>query len=104
MRFVTGHRVENTVNLDWPEMGKPNQTLVIYMGLVGLRTIMERLMSFGCPPERPVALVEHATLPEQRVFDCTVETAAATAETHQVNGPTVVIVGEVVSLRRAEGA
>ncbi len=99
VRFVTGHRVENTVNLDWPEMGKPNQTLVIYMGLVGLPRIMERLMSFGCPPDRPVALVEHATMPEQRVLVCTVETAAATAAASELSGPTVAIVGEVVALR-----
>lgn len=100
VRFVTGHRVENTVNLEWPELGKPDQTLVIYMGLVGLAQITEKLISFGAPKSRPVALVEYATLPEQRQVIGTLETISDMAREHNVVGPTVVIVGDVVSLHR----
>ena len=100
IRFVTGHRVENTVNLEWPELGKPDQTLVIYMGLVGLAQITAKLISFGAPNSRPVALIENATLPEQREVIGTLETIADMAREHNVVGPTVVIVGDVVSLHR----
>ncbi|WP_295182232.1 uroporphyrinogen-III C-methyltransferase [uncultured Christiangramia sp.] len=99
VRFVTGHRVENTVNVDWPEFTKAGQTLVIYMGLVGLQRICERLITHGAPPERPVALVENATLPEQRVLIGRLDSVADIAIREKVSGPTVVIIGEVVALK-----
>ena len=101
VRFVTGHRVENVVNLDWPEMGRRDQTLVIYMGLVGLPTILAKLIEHGCEPERPAALVENATWPEQRVIVGTVATLADAAHEAQISGPSVVIIGDVVAKRKA---
>ncbi len=100
VRFVTGHRVENVINLDWPEMGRRDQTLVIYMGLVGLPIILEQLMQHGCEPERPAALVENATWPEQRVIVGSVATLASQAEEAQISGPSVVIIGDVVAKRK----
>lgn len=100
VRFVTGHRLENTVNLDWPEFAKKGQTLVIYMGLVGLPEIMLALISHGCEQSRPVALIENATFPHQRVVIGSVVDIAAKATQAEVTGPTVVIVGDVVGLRR----
>lgn len=99
VRFVTGHRVENTVNLDWPELGKPDQTLVVYMGLVGLREIAQKLISYGAEEGRPVALVENATLPEQRVVLGDLSNIADIALEAQIQGPTVAIIGNVVSFR-----
>ena len=99
VRFVTGHRVENSVNVDWPEFTKAGQTLVIYMGLVGLQRICERLIAHGAPAERPVALVENATLPEQRVLVGRLDSVADIAVREKVSGPTVVIIGEVVALK-----
>lgn len=98
VRFVTGHRVENTINVDWPELGHPEQTLVIYMGLVGLPRILGKLMEHGCEPGRPAALVEHATLPEQRVIRGSVGNLAELVEDAGISGPSVVIIGEVVGL------
>ncbi len=100
VRFVTGHRVENTVNLDWPEFARPSQTLVIYMGLVGLPTICKRLIENGAQPTRPVALVENATRSNQRVIDGTLETIAKQVEDANISGPSILIIGEVVGLRR----
>ena len=102
VRFVTGHRVENTINLDWPELGRGDQTLVIYMGLVGLSEICSRLIEHGAEASRPVALVENATLAEQRVFLGTLENAAALAEAKQVRGPTVTIVGAAAAMARPD--
>ncbi len=100
VRLVTGHRVENTVNLDWPELARDDQTLVIYMGLVGLPQIMSRLMEAGCDTGHPVAVVENATQPEQQVLRTTVARAAHDVEEAGITGPSVVIVGNVVTLAR----
>ncbi len=99
VRFVTGHRLENTVDLDWPEFAKAGQTLVIYMGLVGLAEIMQALLDHGCEASRPVALIENATFPHQRVLVGTVADISAIASEADISGPTVVIIGDVVGLR-----
>ncbi len=100
VRFVTGHRQNDRVNLDWPELARPDQTLVVYMGLPGLEEILDRLMEHGMPPETPAALVEKATLPEQQIVQGTVADLAARVRAAAVTGPTTAIIGNVVGYRR----
>ncbi|MEM7099799.1 MAG: siroheme synthase CysG [Pseudomonadota bacterium] len=98
VRFVTGHRVENVINMDWPEMTSTDQTLVIYMGLVGLEQICKNLLAHGCEPERPVAVIENATYSVQRVVTGDLQSIYEKVSQAQVAGPSIVIVGEVVKL------
>lgn len=100
VRFVTGHRQDGLVNLDWPELARPDQTLVVYMGLPGLAEILTQLVAHGLAADTPAALVEKATLPEQRVIVGTVSDLAARAEAAAVAGPSTTIIGHVVALRR----
>ncbi len=99
MRFVTGHRAADRTNLDWPELAKPQQTLVIYMGLPGLKEILEHLVEHGMTPDMPAVLVEKATLPEQRVVQGTVTDLAERVKKAEIVGPTTIIIGEVVKYR-----
>ena len=98
VRFVTGHRVNDRVNLDWPELVNPHQTLVVYMGLLGLAEIVEKLIAQGMSPETPALLIERATLPEQRQIQAPLRNLPAAVAAANVSGPTLVIIGEVVSL------
>ncbi|MEN9808169.1 MAG: uroporphyrinogen-III C-methyltransferase [Pseudomonadota bacterium] len=100
VRFVTGHRVEDRINLDWPELAKPGQTLVIYMGRGGLAEILQKLVDHGMPPSMPAALVANATLETQQVIQGTLASLAPRVNTADLSGPTITIVGEVVSLRQ----
>lgn len=99
VRFVTGHRAENRINLDWPELARPGQTVVLYMGLSGIEEIFASLIRHGRSPETPAALVEKATLPEQRVVVGTLADLAGKVRAAGVKGPTTIIVGEVVGYR-----
>ncbi|HEY5645003.1 MAG TPA: siroheme synthase CysG [Pseudomonadales bacterium] len=99
VRFVTGHRAENRINLDWPELAKPGQTVVLYMGLSGIEEIFASLVRHGRAPSTPAALIEKATLPEQRVVIGTLADLAAKVRAAGVRGPTTIIVGEVVAHR-----
>ena len=99
VRFVTGHRVHDEVNLNWPELIDPNQTLVIYMGLLGLDEICAKLIANGMPPDTPALMVERATLPDHREIAAPVEVLPEAVAKGDVHGPTIVIVGEVVKLR-----
>ena len=97
--FVTGHRKTGEETLDWDSLVRPNQTVVIYMGLAGLDTILDGLMRHGLAPETPAALIEQGTTSAQAVHPGTVGTLASIVEKERPRAPTLVIVGEVVRLR-----
>ena len=98
VRFVTGHLKDDSTNLHWPELAVPGQTLVFYMGLVGLAEICAALIAHGRAPDTPVALVEKGTTRDQRVLIADLATMAQTVANNNVHGPTLLIIGEVVKL------
>ena len=98
VRFVTGHLKSDDTNLNWPELANPTQTLVFYMGLVGLKEICESLVAHGRHPQTPVALIEKGTTQSQRVLIGDLVSIAALVATKDVHAPTLFIVGEVVKL------
>ncbi|AUY32677.1 siroheme synthase CysG [Pseudomonas sp. PONIH3] len=99
VRFVTGHLKDGTSNLPWNDLVAPAQTLVFYMGLVGLPTICAELIRHGRAASTPAALVQQGTTRNQRVFTGTLADLPALVARHEVHAPTLVIVGEVVQLR-----
>ena len=99
VRFVTGHLKDGTSNLPWNDLVAPAQTLVFYMGLVGLPTICAELIRHGRAASTPAALVQQGTTRNQRVFTGTLADLPALVAQHEVHAPTLVIVGEVVQLR-----
>lgn len=96
--FVTGHLKDGSMNLNWKGLAQPNQTIVFYMGLKGLPVICEKLMENGLPPELPIALVQQATTPRQRVFTGTLGTMPTLIANEEIKPPTLIIVGDVVKL------
>ncbi|BDM23806.1 siroheme synthase CysG [Pseudomonas sp. NPDC089428] len=99
VRFVTGHLKDGTSNLPWHDLVAPAQTLVFYMGLVGLPTICAELIRHGRAASTPAALVQQGTTRNQRVFTGTLADLPDLVAQHEVHAPTLVIVGEVVQLR-----
>lgn len=98
VRFITGHLKNNNPNLNWPELAQPGQTLVFYMGLLGLHEIARQLVKNGREAATPVALIEKGTTREQRVIVGTLGSIAEKVEELGARGPTLIIVGEVVAL------
>lgn len=99
VRFVTGHLKDGSSNLPWQDLVSPGQTLVFYMGLVGLPGICAQLIAHGRSGATPAALVQQGTTQNQRVFTGTLATLPELVAAHEVHAPTLVIVGEVVTLR-----
>ena len=99
VRFVTGHLKDGSSNLPWHDLVAPAQTLVFYMGLVGLPTICAELIRHGRAASTPAALVQQGTTRNQRVFTGTLADLPDLVARHEVHAPTLVIVGEVVQLR-----
>lgn len=96
--FVTGHLKNNTINLDWENLVKPNQTLVVYMGLVGLEQICNQLIQHGLTSDTPAALIQQGTRPTQQVIASTLALLPELVEKAQPKPPTLLIIGGVVKL------
>ena len=99
VRFVTGHRKDGELQLDWDALARPGQTLVFYMGLVSLPMISARLQQAGMPADTLVAIVEQGTTPAQRVLVAALGSVVAQAEAAAIGAPALLIVGSVVQLR-----
>lgn len=99
VRFVTGHLKDGSTDLPWADLVAPGQTLVFYMGLVGLPVICAQLIRHGRAADTPAALVQQGTTSQQRVFTGTLADLPELVARHEVHAPTLVIVGEVVRLR-----
>lgn len=101
---VTGHLRDGpdgtrTLDLDWPRLARANQTVVVYMGVAALPLICAQLIAHGLAADTPAALVERATLPEQRCVAGTLETLPTLALVRAVKPPALLVIGTVVSLR-----
>ncbi|MFA7241118.1 MAG: siroheme synthase CysG [Sulfuricellaceae bacterium] len=96
--FVTGHLKDGNVNLDLSGIAKTNQTIVIYMGLLGLPQLCGELAKHGLPLSTPAAIVQQGTTFKQKVVTGTLETLPALAVEARLKPPTLIIVGEVVKL------
>ncbi len=99
VRFITGHLKDGSLRLPWADMVADNQTLVFYMGLMGLAEICSQLIDHGRPSETPVALVQQGTTQNQKVWTGTLATMSGLIESEAVKPPTLIIVGSVVGLR-----
>ncbi len=99
--FVTGHlknSADDSIDLDWPGLARRNQTVVIYMGLVGLPTLCAKLIEHGLPADWPAAIVQQGTTPKQRTVTGTLATLPGLAAAAGLQAPTLIIVGEVATL------
>lgn len=96
--FVTGHLRDGTVNLNWKMLAHANQTIVFYMGLHGLNIICQQLTKHGLSADTPAALITKGTTPDQRVLIGDLSSLPNLVVAQHVQGPTLIIVGSVVSL------
>ena len=94
--LVTGHLRDGTMNLDWPALARPGQTLVCYMGFQGLAELCAKLAEHGLADSTPAAIVQQGTQRSQRVVTGTLRTLPELAARARLAPPTLIIVGDVV--------
>ncbi|WOG95699.1 hypothetical protein DCAR_0415026 [Daucus carota subsp. sativus] len=100
VRFLTGHsRKGGTDPLFVAEnAADPDSTLVVYMGLSTLPSLVLKLMHHGLPHDTPAAAVERGTTPQQRIVYAEIKDLADSIATAQLISPTLIIIGKVVAL------
>ena len=102
--FVTGHAKPGDAGTDWVQLAhtarQAKLTLVIYMGVSSLHSIQNGLLQ-GLPAHTPVAIVQHASLPQQREALTTLGALAETLAREGLGSPSIIVVGDVVQGARA---
>ena len=95
--FITGHCAgSKPLDINWQALYQGVDTMVFLMGVYSLPLIVSSLLEAGCPPEKPIALIEQGTLPEQKTV--TGSLAGILEKAVEVKPPAIIIIGEVVNL------
>ncbi len=98
--FVTGHLAGKgqAELLDWDAIAKASPVIVVYMAMSRLGVIADLLMAAGRSDKEAVAIVTHATLPQQQVVTGQLGDAAQLVEKHKLEPPSIIVIGGVVDL------
>ncbi|QBF83735.1 uroporphyrinogen-III C-methyltransferase [Shewanella maritima] len=96
--FITGHCQLESRPMDWQGYANPNNTLVVYMGILNAEIIRDGLLNAGRAASTPVAIVSKATTQEQQVFKASLGELATLAKHPELQMPALMIIGEVVEL------
>ena len=99
--FVTGQIKEGELDLNWTALVQPRQTVVVYMGLRGLKILSQKLQEHGLDADTPAALIQQGTTEHQKVWISTIADLPSLAQKEQPVAPTMVIIGEVVKLHKS---
>ncbi len=106
--FITGHSKDgdhaNPLMLDWSALSAPHHTLVVYMGVATAKEIAGKLTAHGRAPETPVLIIENGTRPDEVRTPATLGTLEQIVAARTSKAPALLIIGEVVSLYRADVA
>lgn len=100
VKFVTAFKKTNTPNQDYSEMLDSTQTLILYMGLNQLASLTHGLMEAGRDGDTAFAIVSHASLPTQQVLVGSLRDIVAKQKQANLPTPALLIIGEVVNLRK----
>ncbi|NQD95272.1 uroporphyrinogen-III C-methyltransferase, partial [Pseudomonas sp. CrR25] len=98
--LVTAHTQDDST-LNWQALAQGGTTLVVYMGVAKLPEIRESLLAGGMQPDMPVAMIENASLPQQRECRSTLASMQQDAQQFQLKSPAILVIGEVAAQRQA---
>ncbi|MSP36718.1 MAG: uroporphyrinogen-III C-methyltransferase [Limnohabitans sp.] len=97
--FVTGHAKPGDSGTDWRQLAATARdaklTLVIYMGVSGAENIQNELLT-GLPADTPVAIIENASLLQQRQALTRLDRLTFTLKETGLKSPSILVVGNVV--------
>jgi len=96
--FVTGHLKDGSMNLNWQTLVQPQQTLAVYMGTHSLDILSRQLIKHGMKKSMPAAIIQQGTTGDQNVYLSTIERLPEVPKENNVKPPSMIIIGEVVSL------
>ena len=85
-------------HLAWIRHTHAESTVVVYMGLNEASAISAGLMAHGRAADTPVAVIEHATTPRQRVTRARLDQLAQVIVEREISPPALLVIGAVVAV------
>ncbi|MFL5286918.1 MAG: uroporphyrinogen-III C-methyltransferase [Rhodopila sp.] len=99
LHFVTGHGSDGAVPAhDWRALAASGGTIAAYMASKTLRSVAASLIEAGMAPSTPAVAVENASRPNEAHVQGTLAELPDLLEDRRLDGPTLVLIGSVVSL------
>ena len=95
--FITGHRQQGKMHINWDLALQKDSTVVFYMGLSNLQEITRQLIERGCPVDKPFAVVAQGTSNNQQVMLGTVSDIAERLKDTPLPSPALLMMGEVIN-------
>jgi uroporphyrin-III C-methyltransferase len=94
--LVTAHTQDDST-LNWAALAQGGTTLVVYMGVAKLSEIQDSLLAGGMRGDMPVAMIENASLPNQRECRSNLAQMQSDAHNFQLKSPAILVIGEVAA-------
>ena len=94
--LVTAHTEDDSA-LNWQALAQSGTTLVVYMGVAKLEDVRRELLAGGMAPSTPVAMIENASLPQQRACYSDLTGMYDAAVGFALKAPAVLVIGEVAA-------
>jgi uroporphyrin-III C-methyltransferase len=105
LTFVTAHaRAGEALDLDWAALADPQATLAIYMGKAAAAEVSRNLLAAGLAPATPVALVENASLPNERRISTRLDLLPLAAQAGLGSGPAILLIGAAMDCAKRSPA
>lgn len=92
--LVTAHTQDDS-SLNWRALAEGGTTLVVYMGVAKLEEIREQLLNGGMAADMPVAMIENASLPQQRECRSSLAAMHEAATAFALKSPAILVIGQV---------
>lgn len=99
--LVTAHTQDDS-SLNWPALAQSGTTLVVYMGVAKLADIRDGLLGGGMSTDMPVAMIENASLPQQRECRSSLGTMQQDAAAFRLKSPAILVIGEVAAVAQPQ--
>lgn len=96
---ITGHLKDEKDELNFEALAKLDGTLVFLMGVSNLEKIATNLMNYGKDKNTKAALINWGTTYKQKVVEGTLENIYEKALENDIKPPSLIVIGNVVSLR-----
>jgi uroporphyrin-III C-methyltransferase len=94
--LVTAHTQDDS-SLEWQALAKSGTTLVVYMGVSKLEQVQAGLLEGGMNASTPVAMIENASLPQQRECRSSLAGMCRDAQAFELKSPAILVIGDVAA-------
>ena len=98
--LVTAHTQDDS-SLNWRALAEGGTTLVVYMGVAKLEEIRQQLLDGGMAADMPVAMIENASLPQQRECRSELSRLYEDAQVFALKSPAILVIGRVAATEQA---